>query len=1117
MKRLRIALAALFVSAGIVSAQVSGPLKAGKRALEAGKLAEAAQHLQLALQYAPENSEIVELLIEASGDDLGSRLLWAHQIAALTADEAGRVKLTGAAKKALAKDSSAATIASARAAAVRELVSFAQRRQKRAGRTPAEGLVAAWARSLAWEVARGYPAIEGTLIGEPPPRVVVEKGVHEPVMKALEKELTSALAGSRAGDALELARALNGFAAQAAFDDLQGPKPSGMEKRRTAAQNAMRKARSMMAKAEDRPWTVEELEWLSQEEGESFTRQHKSFRQPAVAVSPNGLYRIETDCGMQTLLGVAKTIELHHQRLVNFFGRDPFDGRQGIVRVVPEAWGLEAEGAGYWWAGGFQGGDTTTVRFSCGTIEGLGHTLTHELTHRFDGAIFPGQPAWLVEGKAVWTAAAYGASDEEEFVPNHAIFGTLESAYIKGFGGENKLTDLVKGEPEDYRDNYTAGYALYVYLNTWERSGKRLYHDRLVDYMSTAAKANSDPVDRFVAHFADGADGRPKGMAAFAKAFGEFVSGFYWRDPKPHAERYTQEVEAAEDDFVLDEPTWVWSWNRAEPYFGTEQARRAGEILQRLGKNTAAMQAYAWALAVDGRDPRTETRILPLLAETGDDDAAWVVERKLAGTFGEFDREPPFFKKLSKTRALLAKLAEVEARYREAKRPYVAEVFRADRVRLERALGTAEPDAEYSGGDRATRTHAFEEPARLVTRWTEDGLTGYEDLRAEGYWGTTDKGLLYVGSKGPRKGTGKFDRRARNRHAFARSEDWISPGRYAIRGRIRFSTVFANACFVLGWTRRDQNVRVSFSGGDYLFAIGESEEEPKFEEIRWSFDGLRDRDGPLGATERGTHRFQQPSPSFEFEFIVDGSSVEAWFDGVLVGSYHTIDGSPIQGHVGFATSYGAIEVQAPIVERLDRGRHLRAPWSPPAYGSVEELVSRSFEDLVNRSIRGLPESPNGTVLVWSPMPWRDEDPEWDPEDVYKRALGGARMIARVLLRQDATQPFLVAAPALLGEEKLRELADELRELDPPARLLEHAGTGFTPEGMEDSPDAGKRWVLFVDPFGTVRTCTPIFGGPFQHELNLWLDVFRDFGEPERELPEVRRDGDDEEAEDVDEE
>ena len=59
----------------------------------------------------------------------------------------------------------------------------------------------------------------------------------------------------------------------------------------------------------------------------------------------------------------------------------PFDGRRGVARIVPEVDDLETEGAPYWWAAGFQSGDRTTVRFSWGTIPGLGRTLTHELTH----------------------------------------------------------------------------------------------------------------------------------------------------------------------------------------------------------------------------------------------------------------------------------------------------------------------------------------------------------------------------------------------------------------------------------------------------------------------------------------------------------------------------------------------------------------------------------------------------------------------------------------------------------------------------------------------------------------------------------------------------------------
>ena len=600
-----------------LASQGEGPLAAGRRALEAGRLAEAVRHLELALAAMPANPEVTALLVEAARDDADARTLWAYHHLALASDASGRARLGGDLKAALGKGSPATKLASARAAAVKELVSFASRRQKRAGRSPSEGLVAAWARSFAWEVARGVPALEAILVDEPPPRVVVAADVHGPVLDALQRELAAALAGSRAGDAMELARALHGFCVQAAFEDLQGERPKGVDARRTAAATALRKARAMLEKELEEPWTVEELEWLSQEEGEAFTRVRSSFARPAVAISPNGLYRVETDCGFETLLGVARTIEEHHRRLVDFFGSDPFEGRPGVVRVVPEAWGLEAEGAPFWWAAGFQGGDTTTVRFSCGTIEGLGRTLTHELTHRFDGAIYPGQPSWLVEGKAVWTGAAYGASADESFVAKHARFGTIEAAFIDGYGAADKLEDLVKGEPEDYRDNYVAGYALYVYLSTWEVDGVRLYADRLVEYMRSARGRKGGALAAFTTHFADGKDGRPKGFEAFAAEFATFIAGFYWRDRKPFTGRYTTEVETVEDELVLDEPTWVWSRVRAEPYFGSDQARRAGELFERLGKGADAMLAYSWALAVDGRDARTESRLVPLLVEHG--------------------------------------------------------------------------------------------------------------------------------------------------------------------------------------------------------------------------------------------------------------------------------------------------------------------------------------------------------------------------------------------------------------------------------------------------------------------------------------------------------------------
>ncbi len=67
---------------------------------------------------------------------------------------------------------------------------------------------------------------------------------------------------------------------------------------------------------------------------------------------------------------------------------------------MPEACGLESEGAPFWWAGGFQSGDLTVLRSAWSDVEGLGRGLTHELTHRFVHFYLPGAPRWLNEGLA---------------------------------------------------------------------------------------------------------------------------------------------------------------------------------------------------------------------------------------------------------------------------------------------------------------------------------------------------------------------------------------------------------------------------------------------------------------------------------------------------------------------------------------------------------------------------------------------------------------------------------------------------------------------------------------------------------------------------------------------
>ncbi len=1069
------------------------PLKAARDALAAGRRAEAALHALEALVHRPESTEVLELLLVASAGDADATAVWAHAWIAAAADERGRAKPAGDVRDALAGDASLAAVAAARAAAAQELARFAEAREKNARREPTERVVAWWARRAALDVASGSPALRAAHAQALAHEVAAGDAAHESVVAALKRVLDSALANGRTDEAVRAARCLVGLGTQAAFDDLVGPRPSGMERVREHGERGLERAREQLRAKEERPWTVDELEELRRAEGEAFTRAHATFGRPAVAVSPDGLYRIETDCGYETLLGVAKTVELHHRRLAGWYGRDPFATRPGLVRVVPEAHGLEAEGTPFWWAGGFQSGDITTVRFSVGTIEGLGRLLTHELTHRFDGALFPGIPAWLAEGKAVWTGAAYGGAKDERFVANHASFGTIEGAMIDGYGDARNLEKLVTGTLDDYRDNYVAGYALYVYLATWEQDGRPLFAGRLEPFQAGAEKGARDPLAWFVKHFADGADGRPDGFEAFAKGFDEFVSGFYWQNPKPFTSRYAQNVPdtASDDGWVYDEPTWVWSRERAEPSFGQDQARAAGELFAELGRDEDALHALTWALAADGRSPRTELALAALGRASGARDAVWVLERAQGFPSAPPSERAPFADALPKTRALLGALADAARAYAASERPLAAAALAADHDRLADRIGfeslALAPPAQPTALARLDR------PERRLglEGWVESGLTNYEDRRVEHLWYVDDDGDLHVGREEPRTGTGSLDRRAHQRDAFARTDEWLLPGTYRVRTRVRITTSFVSGAVVIGHTRRDRNVRFDFSAGDFLYSIGAEEEQTEIDSVAWSLTGLRDRDGALpGARPGGQHDFGRPVPAFELELLVDGASVTAFAGGERLGTYHTVDGAPIEGHVGFAVSMGAIEVQRPTVQRLDR----TALATRPSRGT--------FELFVNRALRGLAPSPSGTVLVRIAPPDLDGDGEYDGEYLARRAVECGEKAAELVRQFVLGQPVVVAVPDSLGEEHLASVRAQLGALEPAPAVVTYPTSG--PAAPRDAGgEEDGHWVIVVDPAGVVRRKEPFYGyeSAFSFQTEHWLRVLGREGS-KAELPPV---------------
>ncbi len=1091
---------------------VSTARAAAEVAVQEGRLEDAGRHLERALLHAPLDADLVAGILETLvGEELATddaRFLWTCFWYELACGDDGRASPPASLRRHLATSSWPAALTKARVEALGELRRFASERDQSASKKPAERLVADWARRLALDLARPVAHADESLRKELSPLLEAGTREHRPVIAALERLLKSALARGDTAISMRAARSLHGLAVQADFKDLKGPRPTGMGSVRAKAGAALARARGQQREQSPEPWSVEDLEWLTSVEGEAFTRSHDSFAYPGTALSPQEWYRVETDCGFETLLGVATTIELHHQRLAGWYGEDPFMGRPGIVRIVPEPNGLEAEGAPFWWAGGFQGGDTTVMRFAQGNIEGLGHGLTHELTHRFDGALFPGQPSWLTEGKAVWTGSAFGPSTDETFVANHANFNTIQGVWIDGWGQAEKLETLISGTMEDYRDNYAAGYCLYVYLNTWEQDGVRLFQSALRDFMLGGRSRRAEPLDYFEQHFCDAEEGRPEDFETFAEGYEVFLRGFWWKDRAEWTRRYTQSTpRTPSQPFVYDEPTWTWQRNRAEPFFGQDQARVAARVLLDAGKDKDALRALLWSLGVDGREPRCLRWLAEILPGLGADDAAWVAQQALVFPVWSMDAPAPFLRRLPKTRALLKALAQACEEQAQQGLRWSAAALAADHDRL----------ALWTGSGRLSRTissldglrHPFDRPAQLLGArgWIEDELVGYDKKRQVGLWQALPDGDLLVGRRQKRLGTGKVDRSGGGM-AFTRSEDYLLPGTYRIGTRVRFTTAYGRGQVVFGYQRRDRSLRLTFSGGAYQFAVGESDEEPAFEEIAWSLSGMWERDAALsGSTRSGTIDFGKQRTAFDLSLLVDGAAVQAFVDGRLVATYHTADGRPIEGHVGFATSSGAFQFSTPRVQRLDRSRQAAVEGLLAAGLHLDKASSPAFEDMENRPVYGLQPSTNGSLLLWIPTPWTQSGKPADVESISRRARDSAERLSAALAREGATQPVAIALPETMGLEPLRALGDELADLfTPRARLIVHPYSAAPPPGLTDAVDLNKRWIFFVDAAGVARVVAPLFSveGGFDGRLDHWLTVFRDHGRPPRELPEVVR-------------
>lgn len=1071
-------------------------LAAADAALAAGDRMAAVAHLLNALWYDPRAVDVLARLAAAHALDPDPLALWQLELAAAAADPKGAIPA-----KIAAADPLLAQVATGAAKAVRELASAATKARAGARSGP---LLARYARSLAFEIGGLAPAALDAEAAAFEAACAPRPDAHVPVIDGLKKLLAEGLAAGRADLAIAAARALNGLIAQTGFFGLKGPKPPDLSALRPLVADGLGRARALVATAAGAPLTIEQLELMEPEQVLEFNQLHSSFAHPAVALSPAAKYRIETTCGHRTLLGAAETVEAHHERLARWYGRDPFQS-QGIVRIVPEATGLEAEGAPHWWAGGFQGGDVTTLRFNASDVASLGRGLTHELTHRFDGLLYPGLPAWLMEGRAVWTAAAYGSIQAEEFVQNHASFGTIEEAMRKGYGGEAKLKELIEGTIEDYRDNYPAGYALYVYLNTWDVNGAPLFKNALRAFMADIERGRKKPLAWFETCFCDGKSGRPKGLAEFAKGFSNFINGFYWLNPAPEIrDRYTQDTGSRDEVAAIEEfPIWGFRRNRAEPWFGDGQAAIAGELLARSGRVDEALAAFTWAFESDEWSNRRALLYADLAQRKGDVDGAWILRATTRyRTRPEAAPNPgpaPFLGRLPETRKLHRALEDAAKQLLGSGRPLAAARLAAERDRLGARLGLpagaiVAPLAADSAPPAGGVPHAVGSAG-----WLEEELTGYDEHRVRNLFYDTGDGSLHVGREKPREATGQLDRTAHWRHAFARASEWQPQGRYRVSGRIHFTTSFASGSVVLGFTRRDRNVRLDFSAGDYMYAIGQKDDLDKWTGVHVRLQGLRDGEWHGQTSDRKVD-FAFPAPSFGFELLVDGPLVVAWMNGERIGTYCVPDGQPIEGSIGFAAGFGAYRVELPTVARLD------APaWSgaldPRSAGlSLEAAGPVTSVDLLNRPARGLPTGPAGTVVVWVPYP-DVEAPASEGADPVAEAYSRSAAIAaraaidlRDLLQRDGyAVPLALAISDALGEPARAELKRALAA-DPPVEcpVLFHAKREALSRSLDEALPSEQAVAVFLDPAGIVRAMSPLgyWQDQLPGELLYWLKILR---------------------------
>ncbi len=1096
-------------AAGEDPAAGSEARRAGQKALEAGDAKAAERHFRRALREHPRSLLLLGDLLRATKDDPDVRTFWAHQYVAAASDKNGSAHPRREDAALLpAKDPELDLVRRARARAAEDLAravastrgpgaSFLVRSLHRVFRRVADA-------SPALEEAYA-PAFEKAEVGAVP---TVDRALADLVAHARRVRVTL----EDAGDALALGRACLGLADQAEQDVPDRPAhavPGLAETGRRLEADA----EAALAARQMEPLAASALDAMGPDEVRRFNEAHTDVATPGRALSPHGRYRITTPCGHGTLAAAARLVEPVHARLVRWFGEDPFASERGEIRIFPEFSDLEAEAAPWWWADGFQGGRTTTVRFALGSIWDLAPLLTHELTHRFDAAVHPAMPAWLREGRAVFTAVAWQGIDDPAFVARAADVERIRNAWHTWYGTPEGLANLLRDGAKEYRDYYSAGHALWVYLLVGPNPEEDpLFTDRVGPWLAGMTRPDKDPVGTFTAAFCDGREGRPSSLDAFASGFMRFLLAFRGSSPPSWVSALDVVRPHTDASRIYDAPTVSRSRRRERPSFGQDQLLAAARSFAALGDPEVAVTLLEWAVAYDepdAGDARLAERLLSTLGAADAARAAHVEAVRRGPREGEVPSRP-----LAAPRSVSAyvdALANAASDYARRGLVETACWFQDEQQVLARLVGTEPlslPGLAFPAEPRVPFTGAGE--ALASSGWIPDELTWNDGPRDPDQWLITPEGHLVLGTK--KLETLETEHREEFRSVFVRSPQRFEAG-YWLAVRIRLLTPYVRAAVVLADARRDRNVCVEVGAGDTPDPDRGPQAVTNHAQVFLGVDGLRPFDEwapPVGGGVVDLSD-EDAANTVDLGVFVDGCRLDVYVKRKWVGRYVDPRGLPLDGAIGFATRGGAIRVESPVVfllrrrdvylRPLESGLDLARATRPAGGWAYEHFLS------------GFPTSPNGLFALWFPP--APHGAEVRPDDVSDeagrvvdpllRALDGLHDGARVVVALPAGWPAPVEAAVRARVKALPDGRVEVvrhAEAPAPAPPAPPAPSGETPvsPGTPGTPVAPTKTppkrpsarLFFADACGIVRGYAESDLEDALRTWSVWLRLTRGF-------------------------